>query len=135
MAHRAAAFVGPRAGPGGVGGAADRGGVCRLDLRLRGYFAVHTWIIYKRAGEAAYTRYDVIGWGGANVVPRNYAVPDRLWFGATPRVLADHRGVGVEQMIDAIEAAVASYPHAGEYRRSVGRLGMDDVSGSGETLP
>ena len=25
----------------------------------RGYFAVHPWIIYKRAGDTAYTRYDV----------------------------------------------------------------------------
>ena len=29
----------------------------------RGYFAVHPWIIYKRAGESSYTRYDVVGWG------------------------------------------------------------------------
>ena len=30
----------------------------------RGYFAVHPWIIYKRSGETAYTRYEVVGWGG-----------------------------------------------------------------------
>lgn len=41
----------------------------------RGYFAVHPWIIYKRAGETAYTRYDVIGWGVAT------------WCGATTRCL------------------------------------------------
>ena len=27
----------------------------------RGYFAVHPWIIFKRAGETAYTLYDMIG--------------------------------------------------------------------------
>ena len=47
----------------------------------RGYFAVHPWIIYKRAGDTTYTRYDVIGWGSRPVVRRNYAVPDGLWFG------------------------------------------------------
>ena len=70
----------------------------------RGYFAVHPWIIYKRAGDTAYTRYDVIGWGSRPVVRRNHAVPDGLWFGATPSVLVDHRGEGVEAMIDAIAA-------------------------------
>ena len=42
----------------------------------RGYFAVHPWIIYKRAGDTAYTRHDVIGWGRGTVVRRNYALPD-----------------------------------------------------------
>mgnify|MGYP006195044993 CR=1 FL=1 len=51
----------------------------------RGYFAVHPWIIYKRAGDTAYTRYDVIGWGSRPVVRRNYAVPDGLWFGLSTR--------------------------------------------------
>ncbi len=82
----------------------------------RAYFAVHPWIIYKRQGETAYTRYDVVGWRSPDVVQRNYAVPDGLWFGSTPELLVDHRGEGVEAMIDAIEAAVASYPYAKEYR-------------------
>lgn len=101
----------------------------------RGYFAVHTWLIYKRAGETAYTRYDVIGWGGANVVRRNYAIPDGLWFGATPRVLADHRGEGVDEMIDAIEAAVASYPHADEYRSYPGPNSNTFVAHIGREVP
>ena len=82
----------------------------------RGYFAVHPWIIYKRKGESAYTRYDVVGWRSPQVVQRNYAVPDGLWFGSTPELLVDHRGEAVEAMIDGIEAAVASYPYANEYR-------------------
>jgi hypothetical protein len=28
----------------------------------RGLFAVHTWIVVKPSGAAAYTRYEVIGW-------------------------------------------------------------------------
>ncbi|THF62043.1 DUF3750 domain-containing protein [Pseudothauera rhizosphaerae] len=82
----------------------------------RRYFAVHPWIIYKRSGATAFVRYDVIGWGrGGDVVRRDYALPDGLWFGARPKLLADHRGAHVDAMITAIEAAIASYPHRHEY--------------------
>lgn len=82
----------------------------------RGNFAVHPWIIYKREGQTAYTRYDVVGWRAPRVVQRNYAIPDGLWYGSLPELLVDHRGAGVETMIDRIEAAVASYPYADQYR-------------------
>ncbi len=82
----------------------------------RGHFAVHPWIIFKRRGESVYTRYDVVGWRAPDVVQRDYAVPDGLWYGSTPKLLVDHQGVEVETMIDAIEAAVASYPYARQYR-------------------
>ena len=82
----------------------------------RGNFAVHPWIIYKRKGEVAYTRYDVVGWRAPQVVQRNYAIPDGLWYGSVPALLVDHRGAEVEAMIDGIEAAVASYPFTDQYR-------------------
>ena len=82
----------------------------------RGYFAVHPWIIFKRSGETAYTRYDVIGWRSEDVVQRNYALPDGLWYGAQPRLLVDHRGKGAEAIIDKIEAAIESYPYAHTYQ-------------------
>ncbi len=82
----------------------------------RGYFAVHPWIIYKRRGEASYTRYDVVGWRAPDVVQLNYAVPDGLWYGATPKLLVDHRGTDLEPMVDAVEAAILSYPYADQYR-------------------
>jgi len=82
----------------------------------RGFFAVHPWIIYKRQGETSYTRYDVVGWRAPHVVQRNYAVPDGLWYGSIPELLVDHQGEGVDAMIDAIEAAVASYPFPDQYR-------------------
>ena len=53
----------------------------------RGFFAVHPWIIFKRKGDSAYTRYDVVGWRAPEVVQRNYAVPDGLWYGSTPSLL------------------------------------------------
>jgi hypothetical protein len=82
----------------------------------RGYFAVHPWIIYKRQGETAFTRYDVVGWRAPDVVQRNYALPDGLWYGSTPELLVDHWGAGAEAMIGDIEAAVTSYAYAKEYR-------------------
>ncbi|MDQ7988880.1 MAG: DUF3750 domain-containing protein [Candidatus Dactylopiibacterium sp.] len=82
----------------------------------RGIVATHPWLIYKRAGETAYTRYDVVGWRSPDVVQRNYALPDGLWFGAQPRLLATHRGAAAAAMIPQIEAAIASYPFPHEYR-------------------
>ncbi len=81
----------------------------------RGHFAVHPWIIYKRAGDDRYTRYDVVGWSAPQVVRRNFALPDGLWYGARPQVLVDHRGAPAAAMIEAIEAAIASYPYADRY--------------------
>lgn len=101
----------------------------------RGRFAVHPWIIYKRAGETAYTRYDVVGWRAPDVVQRNYALPDGLWFGAQPRLLVDHRGDGVEAMIDAIEAAMASYPYAHEYRSYPGPNSNTFLAHIGREVP
>lgn len=82
----------------------------------RGYVAVHPWIIVKKSGEIAFTRYDVIGWRAPEVVQRNYALPDGLWYGERPQLLVDHRGEGVDAMIGEIEAAIASYPFADSYR-------------------
>jgi len=82
----------------------------------RGLVAVHPWIIFKRSGETVFTRYDVIGWRGPDVVQRNYALPDGLWYGAVPTLLVDQRGNGVETMIDEIEAAIKDYPYAHSYQ-------------------
>ena len=82
----------------------------------RRYVAVHPWIVFKRSGETAFTRYDVVGWRAPDVVQRNYALPDGLWYGERPQLLVDHRGAGVDAMIGEIEAAIASYPYADSYR-------------------
>lgn len=82
----------------------------------RGRFAVHPWIIYKRAGQAQYTRYDVVGWRAPQFVQRDYALPDGLWYGAQPQLLVEHRGPQVESMIRQIEQAIARYPYADQYR-------------------
>jgi hypothetical protein len=101
----------------------------------RGYFAVHPWIIYKRAGETSYTRYDVVGWGGGNVVRKNYAIPDGLWFGSKPKVLADQRGDAAEALIDQVEAAVKSYPFQNEYRSYPGPNSNTFMAHIGREVP
>ncbi|WP_341907026.1 DUF3750 domain-containing protein [Polaromonas sp. YR568] len=101
----------------------------------RGNFAVHPWIIYKRKGETSYTRYDVVGWRAPNVVQRDYAVPDGYWYGSTPELLVDHRGEGVEPMIDAVEAAIASYPYARQYRSYPGPNSNTFLAHIGREVP
>lgn len=106
----------------------------------RGILAVHTWIVTKPQDGEAYTRWDVVGWGGGRVVRRNYAAPDGMWFGQTPRLLVDRRGEEAARLLAPIEAAVAAYPFPERYRsypgpnsntftahvgRSVPELGLD----------
>ena len=101
----------------------------------RGRFAVHPWIIYKRAGETRYTRYDVVGWRAPNVVQRNYATPDGLWYGAVPNVLVEHRGPAAMPLIDAIEAAIARYPYADHYRSYPGPNSNTFLAHIGREVP
>jgi hypothetical protein len=85
----------------------------------KGLLGVHTWIAVKPGGAAAYTRYEVIGWGvdrGAAAVRVNRTGPDNYWFGSRPDLLVDRRGEGVDALIPRIEAAVASYPYPSSYR-------------------
>ncbi len=81
----------------------------------RGVFAVHPWISVKRPNDA-FTRYDVVGWGGGTKVQKNYGPADGMWYGAQPELLADFRGAEAEAMIERIEAAIASYPFKDTYR-------------------
>ena len=101
----------------------------------RGYFAVHPWLIYKRAGETAFTRVEVSAWGGGDVIKRNGALPDGLWFGAQPKLLVDRRGEHVEAMIDGIEKAVASYPYPRTYRTYPGPNSNTFIAHIGREVP
>jgi hypothetical protein len=101
----------------------------------RGAVAVHTWIIVKRSGAPAFTRYDVVGWGGAPVVRTNYAAADALWYGGRPELLLDRRGEEVEVLIDQIEAAVTSYPFAQSYRSWPGPNSNTFIAHIGRSVP
>lgn len=82
----------------------------------KGIFAVHSWIVLKREGEAQWTRYDVVGWG--TPVRVNHRAPDGLWYGNPPVAIADVSGPQAAELIPRIEAAVKSYAYArsGDYR-------------------
>lgn len=85
----------------------------------RGWFAIHTWVSAKHTGEAHYTVYEVIGWrlyGGLPLVRIEKDAPDRYWFGERPRLLVEHRGAGVDEMIDAVDKAARSYPWPETYK-------------------
>jgi hypothetical protein len=85
----------------------------------RGWFAIHTWIATKRAGETVYTVYDVIGWRdgyGSQVLGITEDIPDRYWYGEKPRLLKAHQGVGVDELIDAVDKAARAYPWKETYK-------------------
>jgi hypothetical protein len=81
----------------------------------RGAFAIHSWIATKRRDATQYTVYQALGWGHPAVEAQR-GPPDLLWYGARPELLLERRGPGVDALIDRIEAAVAVYPYANEYR-------------------
>ena len=85
----------------------------------RGLFAIHSWIAAKRSGEDYYTVYDVVGWRGYRNEPVMRVardIPDRYWYGETPKVLKDYRGAGTDQLIDAIDQAARDYPWKTTYK-------------------
>ena len=63
--------------------------------------------------------YDVVGWRGrygAQVLGITRDVPDRYWYGKRPRLLKEHRGAGVEELIDAVDKAARNYPWKETYK-------------------
>jgi hypothetical protein len=85
----------------------------------RGWFAIHTWISAKHSDEDFYTVYDVVGWRlrhQKSVLQIARDVPDRLWFDEKPRILLEHRGAGVDELIDAVDRAARSYPWQDTYQ-------------------
>lgn len=101
----------------------------------RGYVAIHPWLIYKRAGQTEYTRFEVIGWGRTHVVRRNHAGADSLWYGAPPTVLVAHQGPAAQAMIDKIENAIASYPYAQSYKSYPGPNSNTFIAHIGRQVP
>lgn len=84
----------------------------------RGWFAIHTWIAAKPSGADHYRVYEVIGWRlhrTGSVVRIAKDLPDRYWYGKRPKLLSDHRGEGVDELIKQVDAAARSYPWAREY--------------------
>lgn len=72
-------------------------------------FAEHMSIVLKPKGAAAWTRYDVVGWG--NPVRRDAYVADAYWYGNTPRVIFRLNGPEAASLIPRIEQSIARYPN------------------------
>jgi hypothetical protein len=85
----------------------------------RGYFAVHTWIATKEKNAKEYTTYHVMGWrvrrGGEAVVIEN-DIPDRLWYGEKPYVVAELKGAKAESAIPKIDEIAKNYYYNKKYK-------------------
>ena len=104
----------------------------------RGWFAIHTWIAVKGTGAPAYTVYEVVGWRASRGLPVMRIaqdLPDRHWFGAPPRLLKEHRGPGVDALIDAVERAAHSYPWQTEYKAFPGPNSNTFIAWIGRQVP
>lgn len=85
-------------------------------VRWKGIFATHCWIVVKRQGASAYTRYDYTAWG--EPIRVNGFAADGRWFGRVPDVVFAADGDKAERAIPQIEAAIESYKFReyGDYR-------------------
>ena len=84
----------------------------------RGTFAVHTWISTKLERAGNYTVYQVLGWHsfrGGTALQIHNDIPDRYWFDAKPKILADLRGKDAAKAIKLIKEAVREYPYRKTY--------------------
>ena len=43
-------------------------------------------------------------------------LPDRYWYGEKPQILSEHRGAGVDKLIDAVDKAARDYPWKTTYK-------------------
>jgi hypothetical protein len=85
----------------------------------RGLFSTHTWIAVKPKNAAHYQVLQVIGWRmyhHMGVVDIGRDVPDRIWFGNRPIVLAQVSGDLAEKLIPKILSAAKEYPYPKSYR-------------------
>lgn len=84
--------------------------------RWKGIFAVHSWLVMKRASQTQYHRYDVVGWG--QPVRHNNFPADGYWYSSKPELLFEISGKKAQELIPKIEKAIQSYPynHHGSYR-------------------
>jgi hypothetical protein len=104
----------------------------------RGVFGVHSWVVVKPSGAAAYRRYEVVGWGvdrGAPAIRVDRTGPDNYWFGSRPELLVDARGAVVDALIERVRDAVARYPYPDSYRTWPGPNSNTFVAHVGRAIP
>lgn len=104
----------------------------------RGWFAIHTWIAAKPANASAYTVLDVTRWrgrDGGSVVHIRQDIPDRYWFGAQPKIIAEYRGEGVDKLIIDILNAANYYPWKETYKAFPGPNSNTFTAWIGRNVP
>jgi hypothetical protein len=86
-------------------------------VRWRGIIATHTWIVFKAANAADYTRYDYTAWSEYPVRINGFE-PDGRWFGHTPQIVFAADGDGAAALVPKIRTAIAGYAwrNPGDYR-------------------
>jgi hypothetical protein len=98
----------------------ERGASIRvLSARTGGYkgiLSVHSWLVIRPAGAAAFDRYDVVGWG--RPLRKNGYPPDGRWYSNDPEIVFELKGKRAAEFIPKIEAAIRTYPRSahGDYR-------------------
>ena len=61
----------------------------------------------------------MVGWRGNRgqpVLRIAQDAPDRFWFGEKPKIIKEHRGAGVDDLIDAVDDAARAYPWKTTYK-------------------
>ncbi len=84
----------------------------------RGVFSLHSWIATKEARAPHFMVYQVVGWRLRRNLPALVVspdIPDRNWFGARPKIIAELRGQRAQRAIEGIMQAAREYPYAGKY--------------------
>lgn len=78
----------------------------------KGAVAVHSWLVYKRAGDARWTRWEVVGWG--RPVRRDAYAADARWYSNAPAIVGTVDGPAAGRLIADIETAIDAYPWRGK---------------------
>jgi len=106
----------------------------------KGWLAVHTWVVTKAGDEDFYRRHEIVGWqlrwSDNSLRSRrwhNYHNPE--WYGNSATLLVEHRGAGVDEMIERIDAAIASYPYKSNYQLWPGPNSNTFTAYLGKTIP
>lgn len=74
----------------------------------KGALSVHSWIVWKDAGDARWARAEVVGWGLP--VRRDAYAPDAKWYSNAPRVVGSVRGTHAARILPDLRAAIDGYP-------------------------
>ena len=104
----------------------------------RRLFAVHTWIATKDQDASEYDVYQVVGWRkwrGLPVVVKGQDVPDRSWFGNSPKILSEVKGAEAVAIISSIESAISSYPYHNTYQIWPGPNSNTFIAHIGRSVP